>query len=195
MRGKRRDLSLTLEKRSPECLPRSFWIWLQQCGRDAVIIFFNLIDKMKRPGAKGLGTCYLHFIGLFAKNSRSDKTQTSVSRERGLDREALGIRGLSNCFSHRACRPFIQWKEGLDVCMRRGVRKEEMRKERRAGERSKSGSGGQVRDKGRLTFSFWYGAVVSEHKSINDPPWYCLTSVMCMEKLEGILKLCPSQSP
>lgn len=144
---------------------------------------------MKCPGEKGLGTCYLHFVSLFAKNSRSDKTQTSVSRERGLNREALGIQGHSNHFSHRACRPFIQWKEGLDVCLRRGVRKEEKKKERRAGERSKSGSGGQVRDKGRVTFSFWYRAVVSEHKSINDPPWYFFKSVMCMEKLEGILQV------
>lgn len=134
---------------TPEFLNLAAAVWPRRSH-----YFFNLIDKMKRPGTKGLGTCYLHFIGLFAKNSRSDKTQASVSRERGLDREALGIRGLSNCFSHRACRPFIQWKEGLDVCMRRGVRKEEMRKERRAGERSKSGSGGQVRDKGRVTFSF-----------------------------------------
>lgn len=60
-------------------------------------------------------------------------------------------------------------KEELGVCLRRGVRKEKKRKERRAGERTKSGGGGQEGDEGRLTFSFCYGAVVSEHKSINDP--------------------------
>lgn len=75
-----------------------------------------------------LGTCYLHFIGLFAKNSRSDKTETSVSRERGLDREALGTLGHSNRVPHRACRLFIQWltlkgKEGLGVCLRMVGRK------------------------------------------------------------------------
>lgn len=60
-------------------------------------------------------------------------------------------------------------KEELGVCLRREVGKEEKRKERGAGGRTKSGGRGQEGDEGRLTFSFCYRAVVSEHKSINDP--------------------------